>query len=80
MLDAADPIAKADQQILNTIAKRVEAERKLNKNLDYMRALALKEVIAEFEAENQRREALARSRQALRQSVHWDNKSQERAA
>ena len=78
MLDVADPITKADQQLLNTIADRVELEKKLSQNLDDMQALALKEVTAESEADNQRREALARL--GLRQSVRWDSESQDRAA
>jgi hypothetical protein len=58
MLDVAEPITKANQQLLNTIADRVELEKKLSQNLDYMQALALKEVTAELEADNQRRELL----------------------
>ncbi len=46
------PVTKADQQLLNTIADRVELEKKLSQNLDYLQALALKEVIAESEADN----------------------------
>ena len=54
MADAAARIAKSDQQLLNAIARRVEIERQLRPNLDYMQMLALKETIAELEIHNQR--------------------------
>ena len=54
MLDAAEQIAKSDEQLLNAIARRVELEQRLRPNLDYMQLLALKEAIAELEIHNQR--------------------------
>jgi hypothetical protein len=54
MLDAAEQIAKSDEQLLNAIARRVEVEQRLRPNLDYMQLLVLKETIAELEAHNQR--------------------------
>jgi hypothetical protein len=80
MFDVPDPIAKGDQRLLNTITKRVELEGELNQKLDCMQLLALKEVIAEFEAQNQRREAIALSRHVFWQSLARDGESQDRAA
>jgi hypothetical protein len=54
MADAAAQIAKSDQQLLNAIARRVEIERQLKPDLDYIQLLALKETIAELEIRNQR--------------------------
>jgi hypothetical protein len=45
MLDVSEQRARADQQLLNAIAKRVELERELRQNPDQMQLGALKENI-----------------------------------
>jgi hypothetical protein len=45
MLDVSEQRARADHQLLNAIAKRVELERELRQNLDQMQLGALKENI-----------------------------------